>query len=143
MIRFMMKRIKVDQFAILGEHVPTGEIGLTINSDFKSSVEGKAVGVGMSFDFVDKQISERFMVMRLFCEFEIIEEDWNNCIKDSMVTIPREALEFFALHTVGTARGIMFCKTESTAFNGVIIPPINVRELVNGDLNIPLTKEQK
>lgn len=141
MIRFMMTRIKVDQFATLGKQVPTGEIGLTINSNFKGSVEGKAVGVEMSFDFIDKQISERIIVMNLFCEFVIQEEDWNSCIKDDVVTIPSDILEFFALHTVGTARGIMFCKTEGTVFNGVIIPPINVKPLVDGDLIISLKKE--
>jgi len=38
------------------------------------------------------------------------------------------------MHTVGTARGVLHSKTESTPFNGLIIPPINVEQIIQEDI---------
>lgn len=76
------------------------------------------------------------MILGVTCEFEIHEEDWEKLNNNEEVVIPKELLEYFAVHTVGTARGVLFCKTESTQFNNVIIPPINVADLIKGNLVI-------
>jgi hypothetical protein len=44
------------------------------------------------------------------------------------------------MHTVGTIRGILHCKTEGTPFNALILPPINVSEMVTGDLELPISE---
>ena len=76
------------------------------------------------------------MVLAINCEFEIHNEDFKELRKDGKTIIPKALLELFAVHTIGTARGVLFCKTESTQFNNVIIPPINVSELIQSDMVI-------
>ena len=75
------------------------------------------------------------------CEFDVMEEDWKNYINDKILTIAKEDLGFFANQTVGVARGILFCKTENTDFQNLILPPVNLIDLINQDLVIDLSVE--
>ena len=54
------------------------------------------------------------------------------------LVILKVMLEHFAVQTVGTARGILHCKTEGSQFNGIILPPVNVTELVTEDMILPI-----
>lgn len=74
--------------------------------------------------------------LAITCEFEIEENDYKNIHKNEKTVIPKELLEYFAVHTIGTARGILFCKTESTPYNYIIIPPLNVSEMIKDDMVI-------
>lgn len=78
------------------------------------------------------------MVLKMTCEFEIQVDDWKTLRNDKEVVIPKDLLEFFAVHTIGTARGVLFCKTENTQFNYIVIPPINVSEMGISDLTVKL-----
>ena len=78
------------------------------------------------------------MVLQVLCEFGIHPEDLQSITSDNKVTIPKGTLDYFIAQTVGTARGILHCKTEGTPFNGIIIPPMNVTTMVDSDMIINL-----
>lgn len=131
MTRFRMFGIHLDQFAILNKEVRKEEIGMNVNLNFKYADGGRKVACIVAFDFFSA--SEKIMVLGITCEFEI-QEDWKQYHKGEKVIIPKDLLEFFAVHTIGTARGVLFCKTENTQFNHIVIPPINVSEMKLEDL---------
>ena len=58
--------------------------------------------------------------------------------QDNKIIIPKELLAHFGVHTIGTARGILHCKTEGTQFNTFILPPINVSERITEDIIIKI-----
>ena len=39
--------------------------------------------------------------------------------------------------SVGTLRGIIHTKTEGTVLNTIVLPPINLDEIINKDLVLP------
>lgn len=127
--------IHLDQFAILCED-RKDEVGMNVSLNFKYGDEGKKVACVVAFDFTSE--SEKVMVLKMTCEFEIQEDDWKTLHYDKEVVIPKDLLEFFAVHTIGTARGVLFCKTENTQFNNIVIPPINVSEMGITDLIVKL-----
>lgn len=131
MTKFRMFGIHLDQFAILCND-RKDEIGMNVSLNFKYGDEGKKVACVVAFDFTSE--SEKVMVLKITCDFEIQKDDWKKFSKDKEVVIPKDLLELFAVHTIGTARGVLFCKTENTQFNYVIIPPINVSEMGIKDL---------
>lgn len=134
MIRFRMFGIHLDQFAILAQNNKDSEMGMKIELGYKYAEEGKKIACMSNFEFGNQQ--EKLLILSVTCEFEIPDEDWEKLQQNGKTTISKELLEFFAVHTIGTARGVLFCKTENTTFNNIIIPPINVAELINGDLVI-------
>lgn len=134
MTKFRMFGIHLDQFAFLGKENRKEEIGMDVSLNFKYADKGRKIACLAEFNFYSE--SEKIMVLGITCDFEIQEEDWSSFCKDDKIVVPKDLLEFFAVHTIGTARGVLFCKTENTQFNDVVIPPINVSEMDLKDLII-------
>lgn len=134
MIRFKMFRINVDQFAMIEEPVnPTGiSFGTTLNMDF--SLSDRNVRIRMGFSFV--QNDKKIMLLNVACEFNIHEDDWGNVDNGENFVYPKYFIECLLTQVVGTARGILHCKTEGTSFNNIIIPPIDVTKMIDGDIVI-------
>lgn len=130
MVRFQMNRIGVNQFAILRDQLPEHEISLATELSFQYSAEGKQVACITGFKF--KDADGVFLILQCQCSFLIHPEDWNSFESKKGVSIPESLLETLATHTIGTSRGILFCRTEGTPFNSLMIPPINVHECIQG-----------
>ena len=136
MMRFRIFRINVEQFAILVENFPLEKLNIATGLEVKYSLEGKSLAIVMTFNFISEE--EKVMLLKLNCEFQIQEDDWNGQINDSRIIIPKSFIEYLVVQTVGTARGVLHCKTEGTAFNHIILPPMNVSDMINGDMIINL-----
>ncbi len=141
MIEFRMKGIAVEQFAILKDNPPQNHNQIRINSEigFEGSVEKSIIGCRLNLSFEEND--EKFIVLKIMCTFEINTNSWNSMIEDNTLTLPKDFLQHIAVHTVGTARGILFSKTESTPFNIYILPPINVEKIINEDLKVSVEEQ--
>ena len=135
MIKFRMFGIHADQFAILSKSAPLEDLGLGVNINYKYANKGRIISCSTVFNFLNST-QEKIMILAITCEFEIDESDYKKINNNDKTVIPKELLEYFAVHTIGTARGILFCKTESTPYNNIIIPPLNVSEMINDDMVI-------
>ena len=63
----------------------------------------------------------------------IVKNTTINQSEKGKIIVPEMFLEHIAAVTTGTSRGILFAKTEKTPFNNFILPPLNVKELVQSD----------
>lgn len=131
-----MFRINVEQFAILAENAQLEKLDIATGLEIKYSLEGKSLAIVMTFNFVSEE--EKVMLLNLNCEFQIQEDDWNSQINDAKIIFPKNFIEYLVVQTVGTARGVLHCKTEGTAFNHIILPPMNVSDMINGDMIVNL-----
>ena len=135
MIRFRMLKINIVQFAILNKE-PANSYDIETGAEIKHTKDGSAVAVDMTFSFLNGK--DKDMLLQVVCEFGIHPEDLKELTKDNAITIPKNTLDYFIAQTVGTARGILHCKTEGTPFNGIIIPPMNITNMLKGDMVIPI-----
>lgn len=131
MTKFRMIRIAVDQFAILSNSYPENEISYSVGIGFKYAAEQRRIICVVGINFQSN--NEKFLILAVSCEFIVDEESWSSFINesDSKLIIPKDFLEYLAVHTVGVTRGIMHCKTEGTPLNMIILPPINVRDIIS------------
>lgn len=135
MITFSMNKIELHQFAIVTQNIEKKDIkGIKALLNFQILSKMYSIGVSVRFEFLG-QDSSLAAVAELGCLFSIKQEDWKREIQENMV-IPKWILSLFAVHTVGTARGIVYAKTEDTSLRGLIIPPINVDQMIDGDLQM-------
>ena len=139
MVRFRMFRISTGQFAILSTDAPQGDVDINTNMELKHTNDGSAIQVHATFSFNEKE--KQVMVLDTTCEFAIHPDDLRSITKERQVVIPKELIDYFIAQTVGTARGILHCKTEGTPFNGIIIPPMNVTVMFKDDMVIDLPKQ--
>lgn len=129
----------MDQFAILADKKPNEGLAYTVNLGFNVAPEAHRVACVFAVEFSHND--RPLIKLGINCEFDIHQEDWNSCITDNTLTINKTDLGFFANQTVGTARGIMFCKTEHSDFRNFILPPIDLTKIIDEDLVVDLTGE--
>lgn len=130
-----MGMIKVDQFAILASK-PVDSPDINIESNYSIDAKNKAIGCLVKIKYRDGEDLQ--MLLDVICGFSINHEDWDEMADEKSITIPKGFLRHITLHTIGTARGIMHCKTEATPMNQYILPPINLEEMIKEDVTFPL-----
>lgn len=137
-INFRMSNITVEQFAILAESEIQDESSIQYSLNITFRAEQSRHLVACKIDTLWKNNEETFIKLDLYCVFTIDEGDWSSFESDSKLTIPSEFLQYMAMHTIGTSRGVLHAKTEGTPFNKYIIPPIDLQVMLNDDLIIEL-----
>lgn len=136
-INFNLLKIKTEQFAIFKEnYIPNEEINLNTNLTFGLNQEDKVFLVTPKYTF---QMNEKpFMTIQINCFFKIEDKTWKSFIKKKEIIFPKDFVAHMAMITVGTSRGILHSKTEGTEFNELILPTLNVSEMVPEDINFDI-----
>lgn len=133
MIKFRMQKIKVNQFAVLTDNLPT-----TLNVETIIGVGGekskRIITINVKHNIVNENESI-VLKLELSCFFEISPDTWGDFKKENdFVTIPKTALCYFASQAIGTSRGVLYCKTEGTSFENFVLQPINVDRMITNDI---------
>ena len=136
MISFRMKMIKVEQFAILSNNLSNDNIGFNTSISFGFNPSESEICVTTKYELMQEE--EKLVMLDLSCFFEIHKDNWDSMKKDSKIIFPKDFLAHLAMHSVDTARGVLFCKTEGTVFSQFILPPINVASKITEDFSIDL-----
>ena len=100
-------------------------------------IEQNMIGTFMTFDFLHE--NKIFIRLACSCHFQIQKESWTNFISDKpTITVPKSFLLHLATITTGTSRGILHSKTEGTAFCTLVLPTIDLTQLISTDLDFPI-----
>lgn len=135
MIEFRMQQIKIEQFAILSENAPA-EFKIETNFTAGTDVTNRITFMRLRVNYcVEGNI---LLTLTMICTFFIDAKSWEQLIKENKIVIPRGFLVHMAVHTLGTARGVLFAKSEGTEWQSKILPPINVDNIFKDDLIINL-----
>ena len=134
-IKFALRKITTDQFAILNDNFKEKEkIELVTNIKFGINKESRVIVVIMRFQFEQK--SNPFMILEASCHFIFEKNAWDSFINketDEVILRKNLVLHLTAL-TIGTARGVLHGKTEGTVFNKYFLPTLNVNDLIKKDV---------
>lgn len=139
MIQFRMIRINTEQFAILEKDLRKEET-YSLETAIAFAVDSKEHIVANRMKIEIKTKDQLVALLELVCLFEIHPESWNEILQVDKIVVPKDTLSHLAVHTVGTARGILHCKTEGTPFNTMILPPLNLVEMITEDLSVSIDK---
>jgi hypothetical protein len=142
-IKFRLVRLKTDQFGILRDmYIPDARVGVYTKLSFGAEEKDKIVAVSALFRFESDDKQAPFIILETKAYFNIEPESWESMYDADANTLSLE--KGFARHlsviVVGTSRGILHTKTEGTDLNQVILPLINVEEILKEDVIINLDK---
>lgn len=134
LVGFLLKKIHTEQFALFEENF-VEDIKVNLNTQIQFKLDHKHYMVGVFMGFTFEQEKKPFLKIEVSCHFRLEENSWNDFIdeKKSKIIIPKGFLAHLAMITIGTARGVLFAKTEGTLFNTFIIPTLNVSEMIETD----------
>ena len=133
-IPFSLQDIKTEQFAVLEEHYnPKAKVGVSNTIQFRIEDIQKQVIVSIAFQFVQQK--QTFLKIEVSCVFKIQDAAWSLLLETHPreIRLPRTLLAQLAMLTMGTARGILFAKTETTPFSKFILPTLNLAETIQED----------
>jgi hypothetical protein len=137
-IHFLLTGIKTEQFATFEENFTLNQdINIMTQIELKVSQEAQTMGVFIRFDFM--QAEKIILRIIVSCHFKIEPKSWESLRKDgTKMQISKELFKHLAMVTCGTARGILFAKTENTIFANIILPMLNLENLIKEDVLIDL-----
>jgi hypothetical protein len=141
-IGFALRKVTTEQFAIIEEgFTDKGRISLNTSLRFASDSKMKVIAVFVFFTFYSDQ--KPFIKIEASCHFSIKDTAWENMVDNetNALIVPRGFISHLAMLTVGTTRGILHVKTESTYYNQFILPIINVNKIIKEDASFSLDRE--
>ena len=134
-IGFALEGITIEQFAIIEASFKKGEkVALGADVKFGLNDENKVISTFFNVSFL--QNGTPFLILAIECYFNVEENAWDSFFgnENNMLTIPQGFASHMAMLTVGTARGILYAKTEKTYFKKFLLPTLNVNELIKQDV---------
>jgi hypothetical protein len=136
-IRFTFAKINTDEFAIVTEKydleiIATMQLGLAFN------FVKEETSIGVQAKCVFHQEGTVLIVIAVTCWFKIILEDWDTIYQEDtkQVVLSRINAMHFASLTISTTRGVLHAKTETFPLNNLMIPPVNLNDLIKEDVSI-------
>ncbi len=138
-VGFLLRNIKTAQFATIENAYKEGEIGdLRLKFNFGILEEKKWLACDANVEFI--MDDKPFVVIRVRCEFEIEPGAWNSFVdsEKSKITFPSGFLRHIAVLTFGTTRGVLHAKLEDTPFDQMILPTVDIADLIEQPLMFDL-----
>ena len=126
-----MVKITTTQFAIVGDMCgEIDEIGIELGFNVKYSMDMRRIGVSPLLTLMSEN-DDKLLILELFCEFEVHPDDWQGMITDNRLIINKDFLGNLISQSIGTLRGVLYCKTEGTSYSNFVLPSVSISELVN------------
>lgn len=132
-IPYRISGIKTTQFALFPEKFVNGK-DITVQTSFSFGYNEGLDSIRCISNFKYLQDENVLMITEIQCTFDI-SPDGTLELKH-LKKIPIDFLRYMATIVTGTARGIIHAKSEGTLLASIILPPINVVELIKNDLPI-------
>lgn len=106
------------------------KLQLSTSFEFNVNIEGNLILCKSTY--VYKAGEKILMNLELDCYFKVEEECFNSLIKDGVLTINQEMLQYMATIAVGTARGEIHarCQLAGSKLQNVVLPPINLTKII-------------
>lgn len=134
-IEFQLIGIKTVEFATFeNDFVADGEFMVNTNLNYSFHVEDKVVIVNAKFIYLCNGKPVIVIAVNFYFNLRQWDEYYNETEKT--LTVLKNLAQHIAVITIGTTRGILHTKTEGTLLNSLLLPSINVLELVPNDIII-------
>ena len=130
-IQYRISHIETVQFAIFPDNYINGqEVMVNTNCGYNVRSDFNQVRNVISVNYTQNE--KLLMVVELACYYDIAPEGVEAIKGEGK--IPVDFLRYMGSISVGTMRGVIHAKTEGTVLNPVVMPPINLEEMVKNDL---------
>jgi hypothetical protein len=141
-IGFSIQGIETEQFAMIEESfVEKSDIELQTEINFSIDDEKRLVRVWFKVNLLSAK--QPFVILELATFFNIKPVSFETFFNEdkTILSLPVGFARHLAVITVGTARGILHAKTESTKFNRFYLPTVNLVEMIKDDVVFNMVKK--
>lgn len=130
-IPYRISHIETVQFAVFPENFVNGsEVLVNTNCGYNVRSDLHQVRNVIGVNYVQNE--KLLLVAQLACYYDIAPEGFQAIKGEGK--IPVDFLRYMGSISVGTIRGVIHAKTEGTVLNPVVMPPVNLEEMIKSDL---------
>lgn len=141
-ITFRMNLIKVDHFAILVEKQANLEHSYNIDTAIRFGMTQDSKQLYCQYKSQYRNGDKIDLLIGVSCGFEIEQNSWNDLIDGETLTVPSSFLKYMGVQTIGITRGILYEKTVGTSFDQLILPPVNLEEMITANLQFKISGKE-
>ncbi|MFN3315318.1 MAG: hypothetical protein ACK40K_00770 [Raineya sp.] len=125
---FKFLKIDIEQFAVIEKSFDDvqSDVSFGIEISFGLGVNQDVVIVTTKFIFSKEH---PFLILQVSCSFEV-----NSPLIKEQLILDQDTARHLLMLTIGTARGILYAKTEGTKFCSFIIPTLNLYKFITEDV---------
>ena len=107
------------------------KLHFSLSFQFKVNEEGKVVCCISHYEYRTEE--EIMMQLDLECYFQIEPKYFTSLIKDDVLTIKTEILQYLATIAVGTARGEIHarCAIAESPLQEIVLPPVDLTKIIH------------
>jgi hypothetical protein len=138
-IEFQPQKIQLEQFeAFEDQFDPKKNTAFSVELEVLVSTQQHLIILGLWVDF--HQGRKTVIKIGVRCHYLILEASWEPLFDrtNNRLVIPKAFGAHLAIQTLGTVRGILFEKTQETAFSKLILPSIDADDLFSEDIYVEL-----
>lgn len=139
-IPYCISRIETIQFALFPDNFQNGqEVSVNTNCGYivRSDIQQVRNVINVNYMQDDKFL----MIAELACYYDIAPEGVEAIRAEGK--IPVDFLRYMGSISVGTIRGLIHAKTEGTVLSPVVLPPVNLEEAIQNDMELPDMNQKK
>jgi hypothetical protein len=141
-VPFLFTGIEVRQFALF-EDQSVIEEKLTVKSNFGFTCSQESHLIQCIFKYTFQSENAMLIVLEVVVDFDVEPTHFETKLKTKEgIIIPQSFATHIAMATVGTARGILYSRTEGSSLNKYIMPGINVADAIESDIIFPHVDEE-
>jgi len=130
-IPYKISHIETTQFAIFPDNYINGQQVL-VNTNCGYNVRSDLNQVRNVISVNYTQNEKLLLVVQLTCYYDIAPEGVDSIKAEGKV--PVDFLRYMGSISIGAIRGVIHTKSEGTVLNPVVMPPVNLEEMVQNDL---------
>lgn len=143
-VQFDLAKIINDQFAILEPSIDNSQDGeMKLDFSFNSVIDGMYIAIQVRCELLqDEKIT--VMIESTFI-YQIPSKDWALIYKpeNKTVILPISSALAMTSMAIGAIRGIFHEKTEKQIGEGIILPSVNLKEIIKEDVKIEPFQNEK
>lgn len=144
-IPYRIVEIIVNGFNVQSDENLDKNIEINVSTEFSYAVNIPAHRVRCISKYIYTQEEKEVLAFDLTCTFEVREDAFNSFIKDDKLTLDVDWLRYMATIAVGAARGEIHARAEieKSDLSEVILPPINLVEIIKESAIFPVVKPEE
>lgn len=144
-IPYRIVEIIVNDFNVHSDENLDKNIEINVSTEFSYAVNIPAHRVRCFSKYIYTQDEKEVLAFDLTCTFEVREDAFNSFIKDDKLTLDVDWLRYMATIAVGAARGEIHARAEieKSDLSEVILPPINLVEIIKESAIFPVVKPEE
>ncbi len=136
-VNFRLDSIKTSEFAIIDNiSIDDNKVEILTAVGVGVNIKSCRISIETKFTFITDKVP--FIILNSESSF-IVDKASFTTLENSQsgkYIIPKDFIMHLSFIAVGTARGILHCKTENTLYNKYLLPTIDLTKIIDDDLTV-------